>query len=80
MEKHAELFPAELCSACQSEQPKSDIPKHVLKSIVATMLPDIIAFFETEEGRREFEEWKVEREREKNSASKPATVEANTLN
>lgn len=34
------------------------IPKHVLEAIVDTMLPDIIAFFETEEGKREFEEWK----------------------
>lgn len=39
------------------------IPKHVLESIVDTMLPDIIAFYETEEGRREFEEWKAERYR-----------------
>ena len=38
------------------------IPKHVLESIVDTMLPDIIAFFETEEGQREFEEWKIKRE------------------
>jgi len=39
------------------------IPKHVLESIVDTMLPDIIAFYETEEGRREFEEWKAEQRR-----------------
>ena len=39
------------------------IPKHVLESIVDTMLPDIIAFFETEEGRHEFEGWKAERYR-----------------
>lgn len=39
------------------------IPKHVLESIVDTMLPDIIAFFETKEGQREFEEWKAEQRR-----------------
>lgn len=48
-----------------SEQSKSGsetgIPKHVLEAIIDTMLPDIIAFFETEEGQREFEEWKAER-------------------
>ncbi len=27
------------------------------------MLPDIRAFFESEEGKREFEEWKAEREK-----------------
>lgn len=37
------------------------IPMHVLESIVDTMLPDIVAFFETDEGKREFEEWKAER-------------------
>ena len=37
------------------------IPIHVLESIVDTMLPDIVAFFETDEGKREFEAWKEER-------------------
>ena len=37
------------------------IPIHVLESIVDTMLPDIVAFFETDEGKREFEAWKAER-------------------
>ena len=47
------------------------IPKHVLESIVDTMLPDIIAFYETEEGRREFEEWKKKQShiQSKNSGS-----------
>ena len=47
------------------------IPKHVLESIVDTMLPDIIAFYETEEGRREFEEWKAKQShiQNKNSSS-----------
>ena len=38
-----------------------DVPKHVLQAIVDDMLPDIRAFFESEEGKREFEEWKAER-------------------
>ena len=38
-------------------------PMQVLESIVDTMLPDIVAFFETDEGKREFEEWKEERRR-----------------
>lgn len=37
---------------------KSDIPKHELEKLARCFLPDIIAFFETEEGRREYEEWK----------------------
>lgn len=38
-----------------------DVPKSVLQAIVDDMLPDIRAFFESEEGKREFEEWKVQR-------------------
>ena len=38
-----------------------DVPKYVLQAIVDDMLPDIRAFFESEEGKREFEEWKAER-------------------
>ncbi|MBQ3970046.1 MAG: hypothetical protein II685_06155 [Clostridia bacterium] len=40
-----------------------DVPKYVLQAIVDDMLPDIRAFFESEEGKREFEEWKAERAR-----------------
>lgn len=39
------------------------VPKHVLQAIVNDMLPDIRAFFESEEGKREFEEWKALREK-----------------
>ena len=38
-----------------------DVPKHVLQAIVDDMMPDIRAFFESEEGKREFEEWKVQK-------------------
>ena len=43
---------------------EAGIPKHVLEAIVDTMLPDIVAFFETEEGQREFEEWKRQQEKD----------------
>ena len=39
-----------------------DVPKYVLQAIVDDMLPDIRAFFESEEGKREFEELKAQRE------------------
>ena len=39
------------------------MPKHVLQAIVDDMMPDIRAFFESEEGKREFEEWKAQREK-----------------
>jgi|GEM_PF-549706 len=36
----------------------TDIPQDVIESIAATFLPDISAFFESEEGKKEFAEWK----------------------
>lgn len=43
---------------------QSDIPKRELEKLASCFLPDIIAFFETEEGRREYEEWKQQRKKE----------------
>ena len=34
------------------------IPEHIRKEIARCLLPDIIAYYEPEEGQREFEEWK----------------------
>jgi hypothetical protein len=47
-----------------------DVPKHVLQAIVHDMLPDIRAFFESEEGKREFEEWKAQREKKQAEGEK----------
>ena len=43
----------------------SGIPRHVLESIVRCLLPDIQAFYESEEGQREFAEWKAQQEQDK---------------
>ena len=34
------------------------IPEHIRKEIARCLLPDIVAYFESERGQREFEEWK----------------------
>ena len=34
------------------------IPDHIRKEIVRCLLPDIVAYFESEKGQMEFEEWK----------------------
>lgn len=39
---------------------KCNIPKHELEALARCFIPDIQAFFESEEGRREYEEWKAE--------------------
>ena len=34
------------------------IPEHIRKEIARCLLPDIVAYFESEQGQREFAEWK----------------------
>ena len=41
---------------------KCTIPREALASYVRTILPDIYAFFESEEGNRQYEEWLKEEE------------------
>ena len=43
----------------------SGIPRHVLESIARCLLPDIQAFYESEEGQREFAEWKKKQQEQK---------------
>lgn len=38
----------------------SGIPEHEIESIARLLLPTIQAFFESEEGQREFAEWKAQ--------------------
>ena len=38
------------------------IPKDKVEAIAETILPDIIAFFQSEEGKKVFAEWKKEQE------------------
>lgn len=39
------------------------IPKHELEALGRCFLPDIIAFFESDEGKKEYEEWETEQEK-----------------
>ncbi len=47
----------------REKRAECNVPKSVLQAIVDDMLPDIRAFFESEEGKREFEECKKLREK-----------------
>ena len=42
----------------------SDLPDHVIESIARLIYPDIVAYYESEEGQREFAEWKAQQEAE----------------
>ena len=48
----------------------SGIPQHIIESIARCILPDIIAYYETEEGQREFHEWKTKRDAEQTEGKK----------
>ena len=36
------------------------IPLHEVEALARVLLPEIQAFFESEEGQREFQEWKIQ--------------------
>ena len=40
-----------------------EIPDDLIKEIARCLAPNIVAFFETEEATREFEEWKAKQEK-----------------
>lgn len=41
------------------------IPVHEVDALARVLLPEIQAFFESEEGQREFAEWKAQQEQNK---------------
>lgn len=45
----------------------SDIPQYAIETVARCLLPDIIAYFESEEGQREFAEWKRQQEDRKDA-------------
>lgn len=47
----------------------SGIPQHEIEKIARCIFPDILAFYESKEGQREFTEWKRQREHKDNRDS-----------
>lgn len=41
------------------------IPAHEVEALARVLLPEIQTFFESEEGQREFAEWKAQQEQDK---------------
>ena len=48
----------------------TDIPQHKIEAIARCIMPDILAFYESEEGQREFAEWKKQQEAERQEERK----------
>ena len=45
---------------------KTEIPKHELQALARAFADDIVAFFESEEGQHEYENWLQQREESEN--------------
>lgn len=48
-----------IISLLRDKRASAKIPKRILDELARCFLPDIIAFYETAEGREEYEEWKL---------------------
>ena len=48
------------------------IPDHIRMEIARCLLPDIVAYFESEQGQRELAEWKAQQEADKKEKSEVA--------
>ena len=47
------------------------LPPHIITEVARCLMPDIIAFYESEEGKKIFEEWKAKIQEEQKQNSKP---------
>lgn len=46
------------------KQPDINIPRHEIEALARCLLPEIQKFFESPEGKKEFEEWTAQRGKE----------------
>ena len=49
------------------------IPEHIITEVARCLMPDILAFYESEEGKKIFEEWKAKRREEHREDSPKAS-------
>lgn len=43
----------------KKEKITSQIPEHEVEALARCLLPEILAFYESEEGKEEFNQWKL---------------------
>ena len=55
----------------------TNIPQHTIESIARRLLPDIMAYYQSEEDQREFIEWKANK---KNGGHPKTTIAASPFN
>lgn len=47
----------------------TNIPEYQIEAIARCLMPDILAFYQSEEGQREFAEWKKQEEGKREEAT-----------
>ena len=52
----------------------TNIPQHAIESMARCFLPSILEFYQSEEGQREYAEWKAQREEMKARAANTAAL------
>ncbi len=58
----------------------SCIPQYAIEAVARCVFPDILAFYESEEGQREFAEWKRQRETKDGKDTNSGQPLENTIN
>ena len=53
----------------------TNILQHKIETIARCILPDILSFYESEEGQREFAEWKAQREVEQSRKDREGSTD-----
>jgi len=53
------------------------IPRHEIEALARCLLPEIQKFFESEDGQKEFEEWKRQQAEKQKTAKKTENSEKN---
>lgn len=48
----------------------TNIPDYAIEAIARCLLPDILAFYESEEGQKEYSEWKQQQPKEQETMKK----------
>jgi hypothetical protein len=49
------------------------IPQHEIDALARCLLPDLMAFYENEDGQREFEQWKNEQDKKERKSKKSSS-------
>ena len=53
------------CEALNNSKGECELPQNLLREFAECLLPDIVAYCESEAGKKQFAEWKMKRGHEK---------------